>query len=262
MEYIEEPVNDRIVYEDFIQKPFYAFLVQSVHLSDSFNSCLRHFPRKPVKQDEYTKDSIHSMQEIASPILVSLMSNLELMQRSVFSCLFDLTCSIPGYSIDSLAKNLREIDVKLGIKVIVGYRGTKEAAGSIVASALTGWHNPEQVNRYFKILLNIHPFYSDEICKEIKLLWQLRHCIVHTGGTITVPDSQKIPDLVTQGGNAVVFRHQFVNAIVRRFHKLLSEVRNSFYPRVIGRFGEGYRDSTAERIDTLFFIDSPRKSFL
>ncbi len=262
LDYLTDPVTDRVSYDDFLTRPFHAFLRQSVHLADAFNSCLRHFPKKPVRKDEYTKDSIHSMQEIATPLLASLMSNLELLQRSVYAKLFDLSSHIPDFDTTKLLKNLRSADVDVGIHHVVGYRGAPAAAGNIVANALSGWHDPRKVNQYFKALLNIGPFYPDEVHDELGVLWQMRHSIVHTGGTLTAPDSQKLLPLVQYGERAVVFRHQFILAVVVRFHKILKGVRDNFYPKVTARFKTRYRDSVKRQIDELFFLDSPRKSWL
>lgn len=259
LDYLTNPVVDRVTYEHFLATPFYAFLRQAVHLTDAFNSCVRHFQKKRITK-EYTKDSIHSMQEIASPLVVSIMSNLELFQRSVYARLFDLSSHIPDLGTEALLEKLKAYDV--GIRHIIGYRGASAAAGNIIADALGSWHDPGKVNQHFEALLNIPGFYPDDVMAELAVLWQMRHSIVHTGGTLTVPDSQKIPALVAHGGKPVIFRHQFLEAIVRRLHKILKRVHDGFYPKVTGRFKAGYAGQVKKNIDTLFRLDSPRKSWL
>lgn len=262
LDYLDQPVRDRVTFSDFAEKPFTAFLTQAVHLTDSFNSCIRHFQRKPKRRTEFTKDSVHSMHEIAPLILASLMSNLELFQRSLFARLIDLTQEIPDYSVSELEKKLRDNRLNFSIGSLLGYRGTAAAAGQIICSALSGWQNPRKVNEYSQMFFNIDKMYSEDICKKLCILWQLRHCIVHTGGTITTPDSQKLESLKLYGGRAAVFRHQFVRATVIDFHRILKEVRDDYCIRVRGRFGDAYRGDLKCRLDNLFSLDSPRKSWL
>ncbi len=260
LDYIDTPCQDRVSHEDFLHEPFTAFLRQAVHLSDAFNHCKRHFPKK--KNGDYNKDSLHSLQEIASPILAGLLSNLELFQRSVYGGLFDLTHKIPDYTPSALVKNLKAANIDIGIQHVIGYRGTKAATGDMVADALPGWHEPRKVNNYFRGMLNVEPFYTDQQDEELSVLWQLRHSIVHTGGTLTFPDSQKLRALGILGNRAVVFRPQMVDAVVIWFHTLLKAVHSSFFPKVKGRFKEGYSGETKSAIDRLFALDSPRKAWL
>ncbi len=260
LDYLTEPVADRVNYQDFIEQPFYAFLRQAVHISDAFNECLRHFPKKI--NDEYTKDALHSMQEIASPLLASLMSNIELFQRCLYAKLFDLTYFIPDFKPKNLAQALKNAEVEVGVLHLVSYRGNPTAAGGIIADAMTGWHDPLRVNGYFKVLLNIEPFYPEDVVQEISILWQMRHSIVHTGGTFTVPDAQKLEALNGLGGKAVVLRPLAINSLVIRFHKILCQVHQGFYPKVKSRFKTGYEGDVKKQIDELFHLDSPRKAWL
>jgi len=259
LDYMDNPTRDRVSHEGFLNQPFTSFLKQAVHLSDAFNHCKRHFPKK--KDGDYNKDSLHSLQEIAGPILASLLSNLELFQRSIYGGLFDLTHKIPEFSSKGLIKGLRAAEVDVSIHHVIGYRGVKAAAGDIVADALPGWHDPRKVNNYFKGLLNIEPFYNAQRCNELSILWQLRHGIVHTGATLTPPDSQKAPELNMYSNRAIVFRPQMVEAVVIWFHKLLKEVHESFYPKVQARFTSGYTGDAKDALDELFKLDSPRKSY-
>jgi hypothetical protein len=260
LQYLTDPVADRVNYEDFMEKPFAAFCRQAVNISDAFNHCVRKFPKKT--SEEYTKDSLHSMQEIASPLLASLMANLELFQKAVYARLFDLTFYIPDFNTRNLVQNLRATELDISISQIVGYRGNIMAAGNIVADAFTAWHDPLKVNAYFKALLNVEPFYQDKYVDELAVLWQLRHSIVHTGGTLTVLDAQKNESLVSKGGTPIVFRHHVFPAIVIRFHKMLKQVRNSFYPKVTGRFKTAYTENVKKQIDKLFLLESPRMVWL
>jgi len=259
LDYLDTPTRDRVSHDDFLSHPFTSFLRQSVHLSDAFNHCKRHFPKK--KNNDYNKDSLHSLQEIASPILASLLSNLELFQRAIYGGLFDLTHKIPGYSSKGLMKGLRAAEVEVSIHHVLGYRGVKAAAGDIVADALPGWHDPRKVNNYFKALLNIEPFYENKQCEELALLWQLRHGIVHTGATLTPPDSQKAPQLNEHAGRAIVFRPQMVEGVVIWFHKLLKAVNESFFPKVKGRFKSAYKGEVETALNELFRMESPRRSY-
>lgn len=136
--------------------------------------------------------------------------------------------------------NLKAADIEISLHHVVGYRGTSTAAGDIVADALSGWHDPRKVNGYFKALLNIDNLYTSDQSEELALLWQLRHSIVHTGGTLTLPDSQKHQALNNRGNTVVVFRPQVLEGAAIWFHRLLKQVHDSYFPKVQARFKTGY----------------------
>ena len=53
------------------------------------------------------------------------------------------------------------------------------------------------------------------------MLWQLRHSIVHTAGTIGRPDAQKVPDLASFGNHEIVAPPTFIDATARRLHRVV-----------------------------------------
>lgn len=88
------------------------------------------------------------------------------------------------------------------------------------------------------------------------MLWQLRHSIVHTGGTLTLPDAQKIPVLSQLGNKKVVFEKNFIFEVARKLHPLVKEATEgigiAFKSEVISGI-----DAAAQRdIDEFFKIKS------
>jgi len=88
------------------------------------------------------------------------------------------------------------------------------------------------------------------------LPWQLRHSIVHTGGTITLPDAQKIKLLSSFGGHTITFQDQFIISLCRKISEI---VKNS-----TKRIEKAFKDSLAtsklskghqERIEKLFLVE-------
>lgn len=92
-----------------------------------------------------------------------------------------------------------------------------------MADNLPGWQDPEKVNRYFKLYFNNLNLFANDDCIRLKTLYQLRHSIVHTGGTLTIPDAQKVETLKGKGGTQLSFENNFIFEVSRKLHPLVKD---------------------------------------
>ena len=112
------------------------------------------------------------------------------------------------------------------------------------------------MNKYFRALLDTDIF-SDADCKNLLILWQLRHSIVHTGGSLTQPDAQKVPELMNLGGKPLAFDDRFIQEVSKKFHPLVksatSKAEKSFKAQQVP---ERITRDDQHIIDNLFLVKS------
>jgi hypothetical protein len=259
--YIHKDVAVDVSFSDYEGSPATAFLKQVVHLSDAINHCKRHFSRKRNKQ--YTKDSSDSIYMLSCAALASMMGYFETFERCVFASLFELTDKIPKFSVDASLRKLKgESSISISLWSLAGYRGRTATAGTILADNLGHWHDPEMVNKYVHAILPDCTFFASDHVRELRVLWQLRHSIVHTGGTLTKPDAQKVPALVAFADRPIVVKDPFVFAVARRLHKIAKESMRTLSSKLIARAGNDYTGDLKLHIDTLCKVESPRTAWL
>ncbi len=155
------------------------------------------------------------------------MGHFETYQRYLFAGIFERSSVLRDFQVDDFFRHLsKETSLKIDPVMMSAYRGFSASAGILLADSLSGWHNPEKVNRYFAAFGFNAQFFSTDDCKRLRTLWQLRHSIVHTGGTITIPDAQKVKDLSAFGDKPIVFDNQFVFEVSRKMHPLVRDATN------------------------------------
>jgi len=103
-----------------------------------------------------------------------------------------------------------------------------------MADSLTGWHNPDRVNTFFDAFGLKRQLFASDDCARLKVLWQLRHSIVHTGGTLTLPDAQRVTELSEFGNKKLVFENNFTYEMSRKLHPLVK--------RATGEIGISFKD--------------------
>ena len=116
------------------------------------------------------------------------------------------------------------------------------------------------MNGHFKAILSDLNFYSNDQIVDLSVLWQLRHSFVHSGGWLTLPDSQKIATLKRLGGRPLGLQQRFIEETVRRFHDIISlsmqRLRSSLKKRVsASTFGSNELIALTEMV-------SPRRAWL
>jgi len=246
--------------DEYSRSPVSAFLAEVVHLTDSVNHCIRHFPKR--KDHSYTKDSQDSTYRICASTHAAIMGHFELMQRLLFAGLFEATRLIPEFDVVNFTRQLtKDSNVSIELVPLTAYRGRKAQIGQVIADNLYGWHEPSNVNRHFQALVPKVTLYSNDETAELLLLWQLRHSIVHTAGWLTTPDSQKLRELVPFGDRPIIIGGSFILAVARGFHRIVSRAVG----RLAGSFGEmlpaDLTDVERHEVDNLLLVASPRKSW-
>nr|WP_156889272.1 hypothetical protein [Halomonas sp. 1513] len=243
------------------EAPAKTFLKETVEVVDAVNHCARTFTKK--KNGEFTKDSADSYQNVAISAFGLMMSHFERFQRYQFAELLNTMDFMDCVDDAQLAKELQKQGCELSLQRLLSGRGDPREPGQIVADAMPGWHNPERVNRYFSVIFPKVAFYSKETVRELDLMWQLRHSIVHTAGVITREDAAKIPQLHGYADRRISLGTDFVPAVARRFHIMLKHS--------VGRLREeakfsmeaaGVEEEIEAFLDSVVGIDSPRRSWL
>ena len=92
--------------------------------------------------------------------------------------------------------------------------------------------------------------------EKIKTLWQLRHSIVHTGGTLTLADAQKVKSLKTSGGKNIAFEKQFIFEVARKFHPIIEKATKGLGDKFKERLSPNIEKEDMEKINNFFEVKS------
>ncbi len=242
IEYITIPSKAHVKHADYQKCPGTAFLKYTVEAKTSIDMCIRMF--KKNNDGTYAKDSLDSLQHLSTAILPTIMSHFETYQKYLFAGIFDMSVYLKEFDIETFFKSLEKIS-----KVIIdpirlaahrGYSGT--SIGTLLADSLSGWHDPEKVSKYFSAFSLEYKLFCNDSVKKLKVLWQLRHSIAHTGGTLTLPDSQKVEELSKFGDQQIAFEQNFIFEVSRKLHPLVKKA-------TLG-IGEAFINSTRDNILT------------
>ena len=261
----------RITLTEYMESPAVAFLRYCVHAHYAISFVRKHISsqeekdknaeaRKGRKPDIAIRKSRLAI--ISAAMLPAIMGHFETFQKSLFAGIFEITPYLKTFDIKKFDKTLsKDIGVEIRVERIAGYRGRDVFPGIIVAEHLGGWHTPKQVNRYFKILLNVEPFDTHQ-ASQLEVLWQLRHSIVHTAGILTPPDAQKISILQKWVNHYLVFEEPFISEVARKMHcvtkKMVERVNKAFE----GQMHEDTPTEIVQRAKKLFKVTSPISSWL
>ena len=132
--------------------------------------------------------------------------------------------------------------------------------GLIIANSLGNWHDPEKVNTYFQSFgFKVTAFSNDDI-RDLKVLWQLRHSIVHNGATITKADAQKVEELKTFGNRKIILSNKFIYDLSKSMHSMVfnvnSRLKHAFLMNMLATVTQDERD----QVEKIFEVTS-RNSF-
>lgn len=243
------------------QPPAQIFLTGTVEIVDAINHCSRTFTKK--KSGDFTKDSADSYQHMAISAFALMMSHFERFQKAQFAELINTMDFMDGIDDVQLSKELEKKGCSLSLQRILAGRGEPREPGQIVADAMPGWHSADRVNRYFNIIFPRVQFYSAACARELDLMWQIRHSIVHTAGVITREDAGKVPDLRGYADRRLQLGTEFVPAVARRFHIMLKESVDKLWQATKEALEEaGETEELEDLVDSIVGIDSPRRSWL
>ncbi len=222
-EYLTDPGQAHVSHQDYISSPATAFLKYTIEAKSSIDQCINNFPKK--KDKTYTEASLDSLQHLVAAMLPAVMGHFETFERHLFAGIFDRSVYLNNFDIDGLFKKLsKRTDVIFDpIRLAALRRTGASSIGILLADSLSGWHDPGKVNSLFCAFGLKRQFFSDVHSDHLRVLWQLRHSIVHTGGTLTLPDAQKVNALSGFGDQKVVFEKNFIYEVARKLHRLVEE---------------------------------------
>ena len=247
--------------EEYVQSPATAFLRYSVQAKDAVNNCIENFKKN---NDGYlNKQGRASLQHILSAMLPALMGHFETFQRHLFSGVFELSPHLEKFNVHKFFKTLdKETSIQIDLINLSAYRGFNANVGIVIADNLQGWHYPEKVNKYFNAFDFKKQFYSNDDCKKLKVLWQLRHSIVHTGSSITLSDAQKIEKLIPFGGKPIIFEKNFILEVSRKLHPLIRDATKRIELAFQERLNQSATETDRKKIEQLFLVKSPTAVWL
>jgi hypothetical protein len=254
-DYLIKPTQRSISHKHYMRSPAIAFLKYAVDAKDAVNCCLNKFEKNA--NGSFNKNALISLQHITAAMVPALMGHFETYQRYLFAGMFEHSSLLKDFNVEAFFKELKKrSNIEIDPIRLAAYRGYRASAGIILADTLEGWHNPNNVNDYFNAYKLDQQLYSNQNRERLEILWQLRHSIVHTGGTITLPDAQKLKKLHKYGNKAVAFDNQIILAIARKLHTLVRDatgrMKQGFENHLVSDFEPERRAS----LDKLFKVDS------
>lgn len=252
--------ESHIKFEDYASCPATTFLRYAIDAKDASEYCKKYFQTN--KSGEYNKNASDSLNHIVVALLPSLMGHFETFQRSVFAGLFEYSRYIKDFDTKKFMSRIEKIqDFGINPSRLVGYRGQPASIGQLLADSLSCWHDPVKTNQLilaFELKVN---FYDPEAIRDLQILWQLRHSIVHTGGCLTLPDAQKVHKLSDFAGKPLVFSSTFITAVSKRMHAIVSDSMKRLKYSFCKQIPNNVIDSD-KTIKTFFDVESKSKTWI
>ncbi|RLS84138.1 MAG: hypothetical protein DWI04_02030 [Planctomycetota bacterium] len=261
-QYLTEATNAHVSHDDYLESPASAFLKYTIEAKSAIDLCGRHFPK--AKSGEYTKNSQDSLQHLVAASLPTIMGHFETYQRYLFAGAFDLSVYLSGFDTNKFFELLsKETNIAIDWPRLAAHRGTgANSIGTLLADSMSGWHDPERVNRYFAAYqLRFNPYSTDAV-EKLRVLWQLRHSIAHTGGTLTLADAQKVKPLNTFGGRQIAFEKQFTLEVARKIHPIVQKATEGFGAVYKAKLLLGIDTAGVNKVDLFFQVKSSIPSWL
>jgi hypothetical protein len=247
--------------DDYAESPATAFLNYAVDAKDAVNYCSKYFQRN--KDRNFNQDSQDSLRHISVAMLPSLMGHFESYEKAIFAGLFEWSRFVLTFDPESFIKRLEDTQkIQLDLRRLSAYRGQPAQVGQLLADALTGWHDPSKVNLFIKALGPKLDFFSNNDCEQLRILWQLRHSIVHTGGWITLPDAQKIKQLHPFGDHAVIFQDHFIPELSHKLHRLVSDANRRLEAEFFKMMPNDFPVNVSTYLKRFFQVESSMKAWL
>lgn len=261
-QYLTQPTNGHVSHTNYLISPATAFLKYTIEAKSAIDLCSRYFPKK--QNQEFTKDSLDSLQHLLSASLPTIMGHFETYQRYLFAGIFDLSVHLSGFDVNKFFENLaKDTNITIDWSRLAAHRGIgANSIGTLLSDSMTGWHDPERVNRYFGAYkLKFTPYGKDEI-EKLKTLWQLRHSIAHTGGTLSLADAQKVSSLNNFGGNQIAFEKQFIFEVARKLHPIVKNTTIGLGSEFKTRLIASTTATDKKKIDSFFEVKSSIPTWL
>lgn len=142
-----------------------------------------------------------------------IMGKFELYIRRQFTEILNTAQFLTFYDSDEVAKNLRKVGCNPTIESILVDAATEWEPGWLISESMPGWHDPEKINQYFRVVFPELNLYSSFQADRIKFLWQIRHSIVHTGGLVTRFDARKHRLLMGLGDKKILMSKKSIRSL-------------------------------------------------
>ena len=219
--YLTGPTSAHVGNEDYLGAPASASLRYAVEAKSSVDRRLRTFTKK--RDGSYRKDSLDSIQHLVAAMLPA-EGHFETYERYLFAGMFDLSAYLTKFDVD---KFLTRLEKHGGLVIeprrVAAYRSIgAQSIGLLLTDSLTGRQRPDRVNEYFNAF-ELSTVVQRSGLPQAGRPRQLRHSIVHTGGTLTLADAQKVPELASLGERKVVFEGLFITEVARKLHSLVKK---------------------------------------
>ncbi len=255
-EYLTTPSQVHVKHQDYLESPASAFLKYTIEAKSAIDLCINNFPKKQNKS--YSKASLDSLQHLVAAMLPAVMGHFETYQRYLFAGVFDRSVFIKNFDIIKFFGNLsKETNFEFDPIRLAAHRRTGASSiGNLLADSLSGWHNPDRVNSFFNAFGLKRQLFSKTNADQLRVLWQLRHSIVHTGGTLTLPDAQKVKALSAFGDKNIVFEKNFIYEVARKLHPLVKESTDNIGAGFKANMISGIESDDREDVERFFEVKS------
>ena len=260
-DYLVESSETHISHSDYIESPATAFLKYCNHASNAVTSCKTNF--KKTNEGELNVKAHASLQRIVTAMLPSIMGHFETFQRYFFANIFEHSTYLANFDAKKFFDGMKKAGGAVAIDPIrlSAYRELSAPVGLMLTDNLSGWHDPERVNSYFRCFDFNTAFFTNDDVKNLKVLWQLRHSIVHTGGSITIPDSKKVSGLENFAEQRIVFKNDFIKEVARKMHPLVRDATGRVEAEFRRMQDDNLPTDIEQRLNKLFEIKG-RNSWL
>ena len=259
--YLAKSDSHKTSLDAYLECPASIFLTHVCDARDAYVHCKNKFTKKA--DGTYNKNSNDSLRHISCSILATMMGHFETYEKCLFAGLFELTRFLPNFKLQEfISKIEKSNEVAISAVRLAAYRGIDAPVGLVIADSLNGWHSPTKVNYYFSAFGINQEFFSNKSINEISVVWQLRHSVVHTGAWLTRPDAQKVPALSKLGDRPIVFEHTFIEALSKRFHKIVAASNGRLETEFMTLLGSGAPGKAIKDTERFLKVSSPTPTWL
>ena len=261
-EYLTNASNSHISHEEYLKAPAIAFLKYTVEAKSSIDLCIRYFPKK--QDGKYTQDSFDSLQHLLTASLPTIMGHFETYQRYLFAGMFDMSVLIDGFDPEYFLKSLKKkTDIDIDWVRLSAHRGIGATSiGTLLADSMSGWHNPTKVNSYFNTYNLQYTAFDNDSQEKLNTLWQLRHSIVHTGGTLSRADAQKVNSLRSYGETQIAFEKHFIFEVARKLPPIIKQATEGLGNAYKQKLLPDLEQAQLDQVDNFFKVKSSVASWL
>lgn len=255
-EYLTDGSACHVGHDEYVAAPAVAFLRYLVEAKSAIDLCVRNLPKKA--NGDFTQASEDTIQYLVVAALPGVMGHFETYQRYLFAGMFDLSVHLEKFEVENFFKALsKETNIDLDWARLAAHRASGAGSvGALLADSMSGWHSPEKVNKYFGCFrLSFEPFGNTERSR-LRTLWQLRHSIVHTGGTLTLADAQKVKSLEGLGDRRIAFKKNFIFEVARKLHPIIKTATEGLGASFKSRLVSTVTAAEQAQIDAFFEVKS------